>query len=138
MIWFHVKCLDVIFIRVLIKGYLKNISENEIVNFECKGIKNKNKVTYVDNDVRFNIKINDDNVMLIRDGADFINTFIFDKNKKNSISNYLIKENNCDVDIDIDVIDLKIDDDIIYIKYLISETNCIYEYKLEMRDVLWV
>lgn len=130
------KCLDVIFIRILIKGYLKNISENEIVNFECKGIKNKNNVTYVDNDVRFNIKINDDNVMLIRDGADFINTFIFDKNKKNSISNYLIKENNCDVDIDIDVIDLKIDDDIIYIKYLISETNCIYEYKLEMRDVL--
>lgn len=130
------KCLDVIFIRILIKGYLKNISENEIVNFECKGIKNKNKVTYVDNDVRFNIKINDDNVMLIRDGADFINTFIFDKNKKNSISNYLIKENNCDVDIDIDVIDLKIDDDIIYVKYLISETNCIYEYKLEMRDVL--
>ncbi|MDY5996256.1 MAG: DUF1934 family protein [Bacilli bacterium] len=128
--------MDVIFIRILIKGYLKNISENEIVNFECKGIKNKNKVTYVDNDVRFNIKINDDNVMLIRDGADFINTFIFDKNKKNSISNYLIKENNCDVDIDIDVIDLKIDDDIIYIKYLISETNCIYEYKLEMRDVL--
>ena len=126
------KCLDVIFIRILIKGYLKNISENEIVNFECKGIKNKN----VDNDVRFNIKINDDNVMLIRDGADFINTFIFDKNKKNSISNYLIKENNCDVDIDIDVIDLKIDDGIIYIKYLISETNCIYEYKLEMRDVL--
>lgn len=138
MIWFHVKCLDVIFIRILIKGYLKNISENEIVNFECKGIKNKNKVTYVDNDVRFNIKINDDNVMLIRDGTDFINTFIFDKNKKNSISNYLIKENNCDVDIDIDVIDLKIDDDIIYIKYLISETNCIYEYKLEMSDVLWV
>ncbi len=130
------KCLDVIFIRILIKGYLKNISENEIVNFECKGIKNKNKVTYVDNDVRFNIKINDDNVMLIRNGADFINTFIFDKNKKNSISNYLIKENNCDVDIDIDVIDLKIDDDIIYIKYLISETNCIYEYKLEMSDVL--
>lgn len=130
------KCLDVIFIRILIKGYLKNISENEIVNFECKGIKNKNKVTYVDNDIRFNIKINDDNVILIRDGADFINTFIFDKNKKNSISNYLIKENNCDVDIDIDVIDLKIDDDIIYIKYLISETNCIYEYKLEMRDVL--
>lgn len=130
------KWLDVIFIRILIKGYLKNISENEIVNFECKGIKNKNKVTYVDNDVRFNIKINDDNVMLIRDGADFINTFIFDKNKKNSISNYLIKENNCDIDIDIDVIDLKIDDDIIYIKYLISETNCIYEYKLEMRDVL--
>lgn len=130
------KCLDVIFIRILIKGYLKNISENEIVNFECKGIKNKNKVTYVDNDVRFNIKINDDNVMLIRDGADFINTFIFDKNKKNSISNYLIKENNCDVDIDIDVIDLKIDADIIYIKYLIIETNCIYEYKLEMRDVL--
>ena len=138
MIWFHVKCLDVIFIRILIKGYLKNISENEIVNFECKGIKNKNKVTYVDNDVRFNIKINGDNVVLIRDGDDFINTFIFDKNKKNSISNYLIKENNCDVDIDIDVIDLKIDDDIIYIKYLISETNCIYEYKLEMSDVLWV
>ena len=39
------KCLDVIFIRIIIKGYLKKISENEIVNFECKGIKNKNKDT---------------------------------------------------------------------------------------------
>lgn len=130
------KCLDVIFIRILIKGYLKNISENEIVNFECKGIKNRNKVTYIDNDVKFNIKINDNNVMLIRDGNDFTNTFVFGRNKCKSLSNYFIKENNYDVDIDIDVIDLKIDENIIYVKYLIIETNCIYEYKLEMSDVV--
>ena len=121
----------------ILDKYKKNYKRDIFQGTTVDGIhKDDLKIFLDDNDVRFNIKINDDNVMLIRDGADFINTFIFDKNKKNSISNYLIKENNCDVDIDIDVIDLKIDDDIIYIKYLISETNCIYEYKLEMRDVL--
>ena len=139
MIWFHVKCLEVIFIKVLVKGYLKNINENVINSFEYKGIKNKNKITYIDDDnVKFTIKFTSCEVIIVRDGKDFVNTFVFDVNKNKSISNYFIKDNNCDVDIDIKTIDLEIFDNIIYVKYLIVDTECIYEYKLEMRDVLWV
>lgn len=131
------KCLEVIFIKVLVKGYLKNINENVINSFEYKGIKNKNKITYIDDDnVKFTIKFTSFEVIIVRDGKDFVNTFVFDINKNKSISNYFIKDNNCDVDIEIKTIDLEIFDNIIYVKYLIVDTECIYEYKLEMSDVL--
>lgn len=129
------KCLEVIFIRVLIKGYLKNISENEITNFEYRGIRNKNKITYVDDDsVKFSIKIGDNEIIVIRDGNGFINTFVFNVNRSNC--NYFVKDNNYDVDIDVDTIYMEVSANIIYIKYLIVDSGCVYEYKLEMSDIL--
>lgn len=124
-----------IFIRVLIKGYLKNISENEITNFEYRGIRNKNKITYVDDDsVKFSIKIGDNEIIVIRDGNGFINTFVFNVNRSNC--NYFVKDNNYDVDIGVDTIYMEVSDNIIYIKYLIVDSGCVYEYKLEMSDIL--
>lgn len=130
------KCLEVILIKILVRGYLKNISENIINDFECKGIRNKNKITYIDGDVRFIVKFSDNEIILTRDSDDFVNTFIFDIDKKKSVSNYFVKDNNCDVDIEISTIDLKVDSNVIYVKYLIVDTGCFYEYKLEMSDVL--
>jgi len=133
MIWFQLKCLGVIFIRIKIKGYLKNITDNEVIEFEEKGIKNKDKIIYTNDGVKTTIKIDGNKVMLIRDGSDFINTFVFDK--KNSSCNYFLKENNYDVDIDINTLNIDINDDSIYIKYFIIDSNIEYEYKLEMSDV---
>jgi len=133
MIWFQLKCLGVIFIRIKIKGYLKNITDNEVIEFEEKGIKNKDKIIYTNDGVKTTIKIDGNKVMLIRDGSDFVNTFVFDK--KNSSCNYFLKENNYDVDIDINTLNIDINDDSIYIKYFIIDSNIEYEYKLEMSDV---
>ena len=63
----------------------------------------------------------------------FINTFVF--NKDNSSCNYYLKENNYDVDIEVKTINLDINDNYIYIKYIIVDSKCEYEYKLEMSDV---
>lgn len=123
-----------VFIRIKVKGYLKNITENEEFKFEEKGIKNKNKITYSSDGVKTTIKINDDNVILIRESNDFVNTFVF--KDKNSSCNYLLKENNYDVDIDIDTIIMDIGDNNICIKYIINDSDCEYEYKIEMSDVL--
>lgn len=127
------ECLGVIFIRIKIKGYLKNITDNETIKFEEKGIKNKNKITYFNNDIKNVIKINGNEIILIRDGNEFVNTFVF--NKKNSSCNYLIKDNNYDVDIGVNTIMMDISDNSICIKYVIVDSNCEYEYKIEMSDV---
>lgn len=127
------ECLGVIFIRIKIKGYLKNITENEIINFETKGIKNKNKITYSNDDVKNVIKTNGNEIILIREGNEFVNTFVF--NKKNSSCNYLIKDNNYDVNIDVNTIMMNTSDNSICIKYVIVDSNCEYEYKIEMSDV---
>jgi len=123
----------VIFIRIKIKGYLRNITENKILEIEEKGIKNKNKITYSSDNVRNIIKFSDSEIILIREGSDFVNTFIF--NKDNSRCNYLLKENNYDVDIEINTIMINASDDSIYIKYSVIDSKCEYEYKIEMSDI---
>lgn len=104
-----------------------------MLEFEEKGIKNNNKITFSNDNVKTSIKVNEKDVLLIREGSNFINTFVF--NKSNSSCNYLLKENNYDVDIDIKTIVLDISDNSIYIKYLIIDSECEYEYKLEMSDI---
>ena len=122
-----------IFIRIKIKGYLRNITENKILEIEEKGIKNKNKITYSSDNVRNIIKFSDSEIILIREGSDFVNTFVFDKN--NSSCNYFLKENNFNVDIDIKTIKLFVNANSIYVNYLIVDSNLEYEYKLEMSEM---
>lgn len=121
-------------IRVKIKGFLKNITEKENLFFDEKGISNKNKISFIFNDTKYNIKHSSNEVIMVREGKDFINTFIF--NNKRGSSSYTLKDNNYTIDMSIKVIDMQVDDNIIYIKYVISDTNCEYEYKIEVSDYL--
>lgn len=121
-------------IRIKIKGYLKNITDNEIFEFEEKGIKNKDKITFNNNNVKYSIKCNNSEIILIRDGDDFVNTFVF--NKKNSNSNYFLKENGYDMDMEVITSNMEISDELIYIEYEIISTSCKYEFKIEMSEIL--
>ena len=121
-------------IRIKIKGYLKNITDNEIFEFEEKGIKNKDRITFNNNNVKYSIKCNNSEIILIRDGDDFVNTFVF--NKKNSNSNYFLKENGYDMDMEVITSNIEISDELIYIEYEIISTSCKYEFKIEMSEIL--
>ena len=121
-------------IRIKIKGYLKNITDNEIFEFEEKGIKNKDRITFNNNNVKYSIKCNNSEIILIRDGDDFVNTFVF--NKKNSNSNYFLKENGYDMDMEVITSNMEISDELIYIEYEIISTSCKYEFKIEMSEIL--
>lgn len=121
-------------IRIKIKGYLKNITDNEIFEFEEKGIRNKNKITFNNNNIKYSIKCDNNEIILIRDGDDFVNTFVF--NKKNSNSNYFLKENGYDMDMEVITSNMEISDELIYIEYEIISTSCKYEFKIEMSEIL--
>ena len=121
-------------IRIKVKGYLRNITDNEIFEFEEKGIRNKNKITFNNNNVKYSIKCDNNEIILIRDGDDFVNTFVF--NKKNSNSNYLLKENGYDMDMEVITSNIEISDELIYIEYEIISTSCKYEFKIEMSEIL--
>lgn len=128
------KCLEVIFIRVKIKGYLKNISSNEVLEFNEKGIKNKNKITYTSDNVKHSIKINDDKILLIRESDEFLNNFVFEKEK--GMSNYLLKENGYCLDLEVITLHISMSENSILIKYKIVETDNDYEFKIEMSEIL--
>ena len=121
-------------IKVKVTGYLKNNTENELLKISAIGIKNKSKITYFDNDVKYTIKIKENEVYLSREGASFFNSFLF--NNKKSTSNYLLKENNYNFDLEILTSFIDVKDNHIHINYKIVETNCDYEYQIEMSDVI--
>lgn len=120
-------------IRIKIKGYLKNNTENEITEFTAKGIKYKDKITYNFDNVKTTIKYKNDSIILIRENDEFLNTFIFNLSKSNC--NYLLKENGYDIDLNVQTTLLNKDDNNIFIKYIINDTMCDYEYKIEMSEI---
>ena len=121
-------------IRVFVNGYLKNNTDGENTIFKEKGIRTKDKLSFVFDDVKYSIKINDNDIMLVRDGNDFINSFSF--SEKSGKSNYYLKEHGYSIDMDVNVDVLVIDDNKIFIKYVISQTGCEYELMIEMEGVL--
>ena len=123
-------------IRVSVNGYLKNNTDGENTVFKEKGIRTKDKLSFVFDDVKYSIKINDNDIMLVRDGNDFINSFSF--SEKSGKSNYYLKEHGYSIDMDVKVDVLVIDDNKIFIKYVIAQTGCEYELMIEMEGVLWV
>lgn len=121
-------------IRVSVNGYLKNNTDGENTVFKEKGIRTKDKLSFVFDDVKYSIKINDNDIMLVRDGNDFINSFSF--SEKSGKSNYYLKEHGYSIDMDVNVDVLVIDDNKIFIKYVIAQTGCEYELMIEMGGVL--
>ena len=121
-------------IRVKIKGYLKNNNNKEIINFDEKGIRNKDKITFSSLDTKYIVKYDDNKIYLTREGNDYINAFVF--NKKKSTCNYLLKEHGFNVDIDIKVIDIDINDNNVFVKYVVIDSNNEYEFKIEASDIL--
>lgn len=121
-------------IRVKIKGFLKNVTEDKIMNFNENGIRNKQRISFKKDDVKYNIKLFNNEIIMVRENNDYINSFLFKRD--NSISNYLIKDNSYSLDIEIDIQELNINDNFFYVKYVIKDTSCVYEFKIEMGNIL--
>ncbi len=121
-------------IRVKIKGFLRNVTENSIMNFNENGIRNKQKISFNKDDVKYNFKFYNKDVVMIRENEDYINTFLF--KEKNATSNYLLKDNCYSLDMEIDVKEITVNDDFFYVKYLVKETSCMYEFRIEVSSNL--
>ena len=60
-------------------------------------------------------------------------TFIFEQ-KKSTTSIYFLKQSMLNLEIDIEVLSLKIEENELNINYLVKDSNNEYEYKIEMSD----
>lgn len=122
-------------IKILVKGYLKNITENEIFYIEARGIRNKNKIKFNFDNTKYTININNSSINMNRDGNEFISNMYFIENKKN-YSSYTIKENNLSIDIEILTKRIVINDSLIIINYFVLDSETDYEIKIEMSDII--
>lgn len=125
--------LVVIIIRKKLTGYIKNINEDTLENISSNAIITKDKITYINNDVKHIIYIKNNELILIRETNEFKNILTFSLNRS-ILSEYIIKKEELCLEINIKTLELSITDKIIYIKYLILDSNTIYEYKLFLEE----
>ena len=125
--------LVVIIIRKKLTGYIKNITEDTLENISSNAIITKDKITYINNDVKHIIHIKNNELILIRETNEFKNILTFSL-KRSILSEYVIKKEDLCLEINIKTLELSITDKIIYIKYLILDSNTIYEYKLFLEE----
>lgn len=125
--------LEVLFIKIKVKGYLENIGKNTKETIDTLGIKNKYNVIYNYNNIKHKIIFNKKNILLVRENEEFIHNFNFELSKETD-SEYYIKEYSTNIDVPIITNKLNISDNSIEIEYLIKETNEQYRFVLEMSD----
>lgn len=123
------------FIKIKVKGYLNNLTENTKDLIDNKAIKNSNIIKYLHNETTHKIIINNNKITLLRENDEFSHSMIFEINKKHK-SEYYIKNSNYSLEFNILTTDLKISNKEINITYKILESNSIYNYVLEMSDDL--
>lgn len=123
-----------LFIKIKVKGYLKNLTENEVDIIESKAIKTSNKIVYISKDIKHILFIEDNKIILCRENNEFSHKIIFKENITNS-SEYYLKESNYSIEFNILTTKLTIDKNKIDIMYKILESENIYNYVLEMSDI---
>lgn len=121
------------FIKISIKGYLKNITENTQELIDTSAIKNKNKISYIINNIKHIVLIENNKITLLRENEEFSHRMIFIENSTIS-SEYYLKESSYSLDFNIETTKLIIKDNKIDITYKINESENICNYVLEMSD----
>ena len=123
------------FIKILLKGELKNLTENTEDLINTNGIKNFNTISFIHNKTKYKIIINENKITLLRENDELSHSMIFEENKKHK-SEYYIKEYSSLLEFTIQTIKMIIDKNKIDITYKIIESDIICNYILEMSDNL--
>ena len=123
------------FIKINIKGYLKNITENTQELIDTQSIKKDNKISYIIDNTKYILIIENNKVTLLRENNEFSNGIIFIENSTTT-SEYYLKESSYSLEFNIETTKLIINKNKIDITYKILESENIYNYVLEVSDNL--
>ena len=92
--------LVVIIIRKKLTGYIKNINEDTLENISSNAIITKDKITYINNNIKHVIHIKNNELILIRETNEFKNILTFSL-KRSILSEYIIKKEDLCLEINI-------------------------------------
>ena len=123
------------FIKIKVKAKLINLTEKKEDLINTNGIKNSNIISYVNDNIKHKIILDNNKVTLLRENDEFSHGIIFEENNTNN-SEYYLKESKYSIEFNIQTIKLIIEKNKIDITYKILESENIYNYVLEVSDNL--
>lgn len=122
--------------KINVKTILHNITENECFNNDSIGIKDKNKLKYIDDKVVVVVEIMNDKVSLKRNTEDYEIFMVFDLNTE-TLGKYIIR-NLGEFKLNIITNKLLIENDLIEIEYqmiLDGKEKQEFSYKIEYKEM---
>ncbi len=104
---------------------------DELIKNDTLAIINENVIKYRDNDVSVVIKQDGNRIIMTRENNEYQLKLEFQENKK-TLGNYLLKDNNIMLELEILTKNLKIDKKTIYIMYQLHDE--IREYRVSVKE----
>lgn len=120
--------------KLNIKGYLKDITNNEITEINTKAIKVKDKISYYLDQEKYTLKIISPTKLILKRITKEIDSIIYFEENKILPSEYNLKDNNLSLNIDIRTNKINLQDEFIKISYTVIDSNNNYEYYIEMSE----
>ena len=94
--------------KIHLKGYLKDITNNETTNIDTLAIKNKDKISYYLDNEKYIIKIISPTKLILNRTTNEIDSTLYFELNKILTTDYTIKDNNLSLGIDIRTTNLEI------------------------------
>lgn len=118
--------------RVKIKGFLRNLSDNTKQGIDVPAIQTKSALSYFDQDIKNTFKYLDNKIYLIRENKDFQSTIVFDL-KEDTENEYRLKEINQFLLIQVKTHFILYNEKKIQIRYEVLDSHEQFEYNIEIR-----
>lgn len=122
------------FTKILLNGYLKDITNNEEILINTPAIKTDNKISYFLNKEKYSLELITPKKLILKRTTDEIDSTIYFELNKVIPAKYTLKGNNLSIQIDIRTKKIEITDKYIKITYTVIDSDIIYEYYIEMSE----
>ena len=120
--------------KIHLKGYLKDITNDETTKIDTTAIKNHQKITYYLDKEKYILKITSPTELILNRTTEEIESSLYFDINKVLTADYHIKENNLSLGIDIRTNKIEINDNYIKVQYTVIDSNNDYEYYIEMSE----
>lgn len=121
------------FIKIKVKGYLKNITDNTEVPINTTSIKTTNTISYIEDNTKYKIMIDGKKIIFTRENEEFSHGIIFEENITHP-SEYYLKKSNYSLEFNILTTNINITENKIDITYQVIESENIYHYVLDLLE----
>ena len=123
-----------IFTKINLKGYLRDITNNEATNINTTALKNNQKLSYYLDKEKYILKIiSPTKLILNRQTFEIDSTLYFELNKVIPAI-YIIKENNLSLEINVRTNQIELSENYIKVSYTVIDSDTNYEYYIEMSE----
>lgn len=123
-----------IFTKIHLKGYLKDITNNETTPIDTTAIKNNQKLSYYIEKEKYTLKIVSPTKLILNRTTEEIDSTLFFETNKILPADYTIKEKSLSLGIDIRTNKIELEENYIKISYTVIDSNNDYEYYIEMSE----